>query len=280
MASAAPLHHVRGGAEARAAGPGRRTRGRGTTRRFGALPIVVAGVAVVLAFVVSTVVVPALRITRIFVHGDYPASRDDVVQAATGAGSLFWHTVDTDALADTFAAWPGVEGASVERVFPDALRITIDRRRPAFVVVANDSLRGVDADGMVFPLVEARDAIDLPILDIPDTIAATDGSAVPEAWVPGLRALATIDRHAPELTMLISEIVMVPRRIGAADVRVYFEGYPTPVLFNASLSQDALRYAVLLLDLLQRRGALAGIVEFDFRGGEIVYRVEEEPSGR
>jgi hypothetical protein len=102
------------------------------------------------------------------------------------------------------------------------------------------------------------------------------GTRLPEGLVEVLRQLYDLRLAAPTLFEQISEIRVSGAAGDAVELLVYPVGYGVPVRIEDKLDASLFRYIIMVLDMFEREGRLQNIRELDFRGGQIVFREEEE----
>ncbi|MEZ5815997.1 MAG: FtsQ-type POTRA domain-containing protein [Hyphomicrobiaceae bacterium] len=87
---------------------------------------------------------------------------DQDVFRALGAGHATLLTFDVDAARRRLEALPWIESASLQRIFPDKLRVEMRERRPAAVWHDGNRTALVDAEGRVLSYVASHVPPDLP----------------------------------------------------------------------------------------------------------------------
>ena len=105
------------------------------------------------------------------------------------------------------------------------------------------------------------------------------GLELPTILVGFLESLRDLKANAPELHSLFSEYRVVRRNDYVYEVVLYPMHYSVPVRIGARVDPGMLQYALMMLDMLEREGKLAGAVELDFRSGEGVLRMREDRRG-
>ena len=141
--------------------------------RFGALAALVIGATLVYGVVegghtsevVDGVAVPlGFGIDSIDVQGNAETSEIDVLQALWQTGSQSLFTLDPSAARQTIEAMPWVDRASVAKIFPDRVKITLSEHHPYAVWQRDDAFVVVDREGReIVPFAPGRFA-NLPIV--------------------------------------------------------------------------------------------------------------------
>ena len=122
---------------------------------------------------------------------------------------------DLKAATRRLVADPAIEDALLLRQPPGGLLIELRERRPLALAATSDGLRGLDRDGVLFPLPQA--SFDLPIVTGIEAAADTTGTHRFSDLVAFLDQLRT---DAPVFLEEVSEIHLV----SGAEARVYLVG--------------------------------------------------------
>jgi len=238
--------------------------------------VVGAGVPVLLA-VFAFLVVPQLRISRVHVHADFEIDRGELLQLAGLQES-------TARIAARLEEYPLIRSARVERVFPDAIRMTLTRRRPVALTVFNRNgrnvLAAIDENSVIYDAGMHLGESDLPIISGLEFQGNPVGSRLPEVLNGFLADLYHLRIEETRLFERISELHVVPRSSGGFDVLMFTADYRIPVRLAGEISPELFRWSLMVLDVLFQQGLSEQVTEIDFRSGEIVYRLKEDARGR
>jgi cell division protein FtsQ len=242
------------------------------------LVVVLAALAVV-ELVVQLVLMPRLVVRSVVVTSDLPLSEEDLLQIAGVGGNERYLSIDAAEIERRLEAYPMVKDASVEKAFPDTLRLTVTGRKPLAVSLGRSGDRTVpvvfDEDGVVFQIggsgSGARGVPDLPVISGLSFVPAL-GITLPPMLRPLLRDLAQLRAAAPELYGLISEIRV--SAVNSVDYELDFfpVGRRVRVRLANRIDETMLRYVFLVMDVLGKSKNVADAAEIDLRSGEVVYR--------
>src|SRR5512145_1006775 len=105
----------------------------------------------------------SFRVQHIVVEGVEYFNQESVRSLAKEALGKRIFDVDLDPIQAKAAALPFVGQARVARLFPSTLEIAIVERQP-IALLNKKELRPVDGTGFVLPRLEAKTALDLPVL--------------------------------------------------------------------------------------------------------------------
>jgi cell division protein FtsQ len=227
---------------------------------------------------------PLTTIRHVVVNSDVRLSEDQVLGLSGIQGTEHWYSVNTAAIRARLEGSPLVRTATVERVFPDTLRLTLQGRQPAALVLAQAGGRSlpviVDGDGVIFRVGSSSAEVDLPVVSGLAVGQATLGEQLPRAYAPLFSDLRALREKSPALFGLLSEVRVLPRA-GAApddgaasgiDMILYFTSSPVAVRVRGVIDESLVRYTLMVVDLLSRQGVIKDIQELDFRSGDVVYR--------
>lgn len=258
---------------------------RPSRRRWFVVLIAIVAVSVlVLSAAFALLVVPQLRITRVHVHADFEIDRNDLLELAGLQESVHYFAVNTTRIAARLEEYPLIRTARIEKVFPDAIRMTLARRRPVALTVFNrngrNSLAAIDENGVVYDAGVHLGDSDLPILSGLEFQGNPVGARLPENLKGFLEDLYHLRIEEPRLFERISELHLVPRSSGGFDILMFTADYRVPVRLAGEINPELFRWSLMVLDVLTQQGLSEQVAEIDFRSGEIVYRLKEDARGR
>jgi cell division protein FtsQ len=93
----------------------------------------------------------SLRLSSVTVRGTQYLTEDEVRTLTALPDSVLLSSIDLEELYSRVVRHPYVKGASVNREFPSSVRITIEERTPAAVLVSS-RMALVDTEGVVLPV--------------------------------------------------------------------------------------------------------------------------------
>ncbi len=252
--------------------------------RFLVILAVVLSVILAAYVMAVTVVLPWVRISRVVVQADFDIDRQALLDLAGLDGPRYYFGVRPDGVASRVEEHPLIRSASVERVFPNTVRLELLRRRAVATAVMSQGGRSVpvalDETGMIYDSGGHLADRDVPVLSGIGFEGDVVGSRLPSGLEPLMRSLHELRVSSPEIYGLISELHVENRGSDGFDVLMYTEGFRVPVRMNGTIDENTCTYALMVLDVLTQRGEAEDIAEVDFRSGEIVYRMKEDVSGR
>jgi len=235
--------------------------------------------AVALFFLARFAVLPLLTIRHVLLQGDSPLSREETLRIAGLRPEEYWHSVPCAAIQKRLEADPLVRRARVERIFPATVRMTVDRRLPVAVVLAESGGRSVpllvDGEGCLFKVGATDAEIDLTVVSGISAGELRLGAGLPRAYAALFAELAALRDSSPSLAALLSEVRVAQVGTAGLDLVLYLTPSPVPVRARGPIDRTLMTYTLMVLDLLSKQGVMNDIQELDFRGGQVVYRMKE-----
>ncbi len=223
----------------------RRTERRRATVKWGRYGLV-AGVAVLLVWLVLRSPVFSLDPNKVAVAGLTPevdATAVDAVLAPYDGSSLA--LLNVPHIADQLRDLVGVQDATVERVWPAGLRVTITPRHPVAAIASGGGFVLLDADAVKVGQVDAAPT-DLPVLDIP---LGTDNDRI-------LNAVLEVVRNLPQ------DVLDRVESLGAqTEDTVAFTLRDGPRVEWGSAQDSALKAQVLDVMLKSGPGSTADVID-------------------
>lgn len=247
-----------------------------------ALVILVIALCLILVgeLVFHFVIAPRMTVRTVTIKSDSSLSKEEILAIAGIEEGVYYYNLDTVQMVEDLEGVAQVREAVVEKVFPDALNITLYGRAPLamffFTTPEGASIPLViDDQGVVFEIGSGVSEWDLPVITGVKFQQLRVGMKLPERVRPILQDLRTLQNQEPDLFRLISELRLISKSTGVLEILLYPIQYPVRLRLSAGLDPAAMRNALIILDLLAGQEALRRVRELDMRSGEVVYRMEE-----
>lgn len=247
-----------------------------------ALVILVIALCLILVgeLVFHFVIAPRMTVRTITIKSDSSLSKEEILAIAGIEESVYYYNLDTVQMVEDLEGLAQVREAVVEKVFPDALNITLYGRAPLamffFTTPEGASIPLViDDQGVVFEIGSGVSEWDLPVITGVKFQQLRVGMKLPERVRPILQDLRTLQNQEPDLFRLISELRLISKSTGVLEILLYPIQYPVRLRLSAGLDPATMRNALIILDLLAGQEVLRRVRELDMRSGEVVYRMEE-----
>ncbi len=250
----------------------------GLGRRILAPLVIVLAALALVELVVQVVLMPHMVVRSILVSSDLRVPEQELLQIAGITGRERYLSLDTAEIERRLESCPLVREATVQKVFPDTLRLSVTGRKALALAMGRSGDRTVpvvfDEDGVVFQIGSSSPAGGIPDLPVISGLSFTPalGIGMPAMLGPLLRDLAALRQRSPELYGLISELKVTAINSVDYELEFYPLGQRIRVRLGNRIDETVLRYAFLVIDVLARTRSAADVAEIDLRNGEVVYR--------
>jgi len=226
-------------------------------------------------------IAPYLVVNKITIQAesDFPYTNEELLSIAGVHGDAYFFDVKPKLISARLERVPVIKSVEVSKQFPHCLDIAITERDPLAALTLLDA-EGmvpayVDAEGVIFRS-KGVDFMDLPIISGIDVPAYKDGMQLPQVLTGFLEDLQQLQQENPALYRLISEVKFVKKNTADYEVVLFPSQYQVKVRIGPALTEELMKYVVLVLDVVAGKGLESTIDEIDFRTDEVVYRVGEE----
>jgi len=267
------------GPAARSAVPGGESDRIGTRNPLKWILLVVV-LAVLGELLYHLVIAEYIVISEVMIDSDGIVSEAELMElAGISAGSSYF-SIDPGAVAARIEDHPALKSAAVRKLFPETLQVTVTARKPLVISFADVGDRqlpvAIDEEGVAFQSYRDIEEWSLPVISGIRFEDFSVGTRLPDRVVDVLRQIHSVRLDAPTLFDQLSEIHVSGATQNAVELVIYPLGYGVPVRIEDELDASLLRYIIMVLDMFEREDRLQNIRELDFRGGQIVFRAEEE----
>jgi cell division protein FtsQ len=227
------------------------------------------------------VITPCMPLKDVVIKGLDGMSRMTILEKAGIEPQTSFMSVNAREVEQALSSIPLVGSADVIKHFPDSVEIVIKTRTPIATAVADVNNRTVpvffDREGVLFSVGNdggvATNSAGFPVISGLVFEKAAPGLRMPELLLPLFKDLDRLHSNAPELLSAISEIHVGRKKYGTYELTLYPAYNPVKIRMDAHITEDSLRYLLLLLDALGEKGV--ALAELDFRSGTASYRVRE-----
>jgi cell division protein FtsQ len=222
------------------------------------------------------VVNPAMPLSVITINGVEAVDKRTILNEAgiTERSSYFsFNAEDAKAALEII---PQIESVDIEKIFPDAVKINLQKRKGAAVSLATVSGRPAiimyDKNGVVFEIGNADNnaiASGIPVLSGMVFENAQLGMRLPSFLLPLLNDIYELGENSPELLSVISEIHINKKAQASYDLTLWTVHSPVKIKLGDELKEKDLSYMLLLLDVLKEKGVDVDYI--DYRSGTASY---------
>ena len=241
------------------------------------------GIVLFAQFIWFFVITPFIPFSRLEIRSFDGFDGVDVLAAAGIMEGSSFISVNVRDAQQRLAAHPLVESARVIKRFPDRLSIFLEPRMAVAVSLADFDGRQlpvlIDRHGVIFQIggIQETGAV-LPVISGLTFQNPAPGMRLPAAFVPLLEDIYRILDTSPELLTAISEIRLNRKAHDDFDLIIFPVHSSIRVRLERQLSENTLRYVLLMLDVLE--SSFPRPQEIDFRMGIGSYSIKEVRSGQ
>ena len=236
---------------------------------------------IVLIFVelaVQLFIFPNLIIKHIDVVSELDLSREKLMFIAGIRDNEYYFAIDINLIKERLESYALVREAVVEKVFPDTLKIVLRERIPLALSIGESDGYTVpvvfDENGVVFQIGDSISDWNLPVIS-GLSFKPLVGMKFPERLNSFLNDVHALKTASPEIFRLISEIKVVSVNEINYELIVYPVNHNIGLNLGNVINSDLLKYAFMVLEVLEEDGISDNVDEIDFRTGEIVYKLKE-----
>ena len=187
-----------------------------------------------------------------------------------------WFGFSVESAASIISSASGIDSVSVRKVFPDKIYIEVFERQPVAMTFINQNGRSlavqIDKTGVLFPehSLDSIDVSTVPIISGLPVEHLTEGMRIPQKYRTLIEQISAIRQMGQKYFAAISEICVIPKEYGNYELMLIPEGSKIKVLTDRTLNEDALKYMMVVLDVVNSIDS--NVSEVDLRYGAVSYR--------
>ncbi|MBQ1710762.1 MAG: FtsQ-type POTRA domain-containing protein [Treponema sp.] len=226
--------------------------------------------------VVYKYVMPCFSSPKVTVSGQSAYSAEEIARMLLPMESSNWLDFDVNQAVAIISSEAGIEHVAVEKRFPDKILINLEERKPVAVtlVVENGktSAMQIDKNGVLFPgrMNAISDTNEVPIVSGLPVEYMSKGMRIPSKYRPLIDQITKISELPQKYFASISEICVLPKEYGNYELALIPSQSKVKVLTDRALNEDALKYMMIVLDVVNQIGT--DVSEVDLRYGSVSYR--------
>ena len=221
-------------------------------------------------------VMPCFSSPKVTVSGQAAYSAEEIARMLLPMESSNWLDFDVNQAVAIISSEAGIEHVAVEKRFPDKILINLEERKPVAVtlVVENGktSAMQIDKNGVLFPgrMNAISDTNEVPIVSGLPVEYMSKGMRIPSKYRPLIDQITKISDLPQKYFASISEICVLPKEYGNYELALIPSQSKVKVLTDRALNEDALKYMMIVLDVVNQIGT--DVSEVDLRYGSVSYR--------
>ena len=191
-----------------------------------------------------------------------------------------WFDFDVNEAAAILSSDSAIENVVVQKKFPDKILINVIERSPVAVTFVSEKGRtfpvNVDKNGILFPCNSKINNTEktIPIISGLPVEYMTYGRRVPSKYKTLIDQIAEINELPQNYFASISEICVKSKEYGNYELALIPSQSKVKVLTDRALNEDALKYMMIVLDVVNQLGN--DVYEVDLRYGAVAFRTKSE----
>lgn len=223
-----------------------------------------------------TLVIPCLAPAKVQFTGMKTLTSKELIEQLNTMGAKTWMQFDCVAASSLLSSIPVVEDAVVDKHFPDRVVIQITERIPVAKTIVTVDGRSmpvqIDKNGVLFPTTTGNSIADttIPLVSGIPVNRVQNGMRIHEKYRPLMEQIASIRSLSQNYFAAVSEIQVVTKEYGNYELVLYPINSRVKVLTDRSLNEDALKYMMVVLDVVN--SIEPDVSEIDLRYGSVSYR--------
>ena len=227
--------------------------------------------------VIYKYVMPVFSSPKVTVSGQNRYTAEEIAEKLLPMNSTNWANFNVSEAVAILSSEPGIDNVMVEKKFPDRIYINVVEREPvAITFIVDDGYTNpvqIDKNGVLFP-VKDHDGVDsnvIPIISGLPVEHMSGGMRIPSKYRPLIDQIYKIGSQKNNYFAGISEICVLPKDTGNYELALIPSQSKIKVLTDRSLNEDALKYMMVVLDVVNKIGA--DVSEIDLRYGSVSCKI-------
>ncbi|MBP5519528.1 MAG: FtsQ-type POTRA domain-containing protein [Treponema sp.] len=219
-------------------------------------------------------VMPSFSSPKVTVTGQQNYSAEEIARLLLPMNSSNWFDFDVEHAVSLLSSESGIEHVSVEKRFPDKIYVNVEEREPVAVTFVMENGHSspvqIDKNGVLFPgkRKPASDYV-LPIISGLPVEYMSKGMRIPSKYRPLIDQIYKISELPQHYFASVSEICVLPKDSGNYELALIPSQSKVKVLTDRALNEDALKYMMVVLDVVNQIGS--DVSEIDLRYGSVSY---------
>lgn len=231
--------------------------------------------ALLCELVIYKYVMPSFSSPKVTVTGQKEYTAEEIARLLLPMNSTSWFDFDVDQAVALLSSEAGIDHVVVEKRFPDKIFVNVSEREPVAVTFVMDkgSTKPVqiDKNGVLFPGKNnpAAEAV-LPIVSGLPVEYMSKGMRIPSKYRPLIDQISKISELPQHYFASLSEICVLPKDSGNYELALIPSQSKVKVLTDRALNEDALKYMLVVLDVVNQIGT-DEVAAVDLRYGSVSY---------
>ncbi len=232
--------------------------------------------ALLCELVIYKYVMPSFSSPKVTVTGQKDYTAEEIARMLLPMNSTSWFDFDVEQAVSILSSEAGIEHVSVEKKFPDKIYVNVTEREPVAVTFVMDGGHTapvqIDKNGVLFSgkknAVNEQESI-LPIVSGIPVEYMSKGMRIPAKYRPLIDQISKISEMPQHYFASVSEICVLPKDSGNYELALIPAQSKVKVLTDRALNEDALKYMLVVLDVVNQIGT--DVAAVDLRYGSVSY---------
>ncbi len=231
--------------------------------------------ALLCELVIYKYIMPSFSSPKVTVTGQKEYSAEEIARLLLPMNSTSWFDFDVEQAVALLSSEAGIDHVSVEKKFPDKIYVNVTEREPVAVTFVMDhgctAPVQIDKNGVLFPAKKASTEETLPIVSGLPVEYMSKGMRIPAKYRPLIDQISKISEMPQHYFASISEICVLPKDSGNYELALIPSQSKIKVLTDRALNEDALKYMLVVLDVVNQIGTDNEVSAVDLRYGSVSY---------
>ena len=231
--------------------------------------------ALLCELVIYKYIMPSFSSPKVTVTGQKEYSAEEIARLLLPMNSTSWFDFDVEQAVALLSSEAGIDHVSVEKKFPDKIYVNVTEREPVAVTFVMDhgctAPVQIDKNGVLFPAKKASVEETLPIVSGLPVEYMSKGMRIPAKYRPLIDQISKISEMPQRYFASISEICVLPKDSGNYELALIPSQSKIKVLTDRALNEDALKYMLVVLDVVNQIGTDNEVSAVDLRYGSVSY---------
>lgn len=229
--------------------------------------------------IVYKYLLPSFASPKVTVSGQKNYSAQEIASKLVPMNCTSWFDFDVEEAVSLISSESGIDSVTVEKKFPDKIYVNVVERQPVAVTFVVDNGYSypmqIDKNGVLFPL---RDNSILtsnttPIISGLPIEQMSGGMRIPTKYRTLIDQITEIGNHQKNYFASLAEICVIPKEFGNYELVLIPAQSKIRVLTDRSLNEDALKYMMIVLDVVNLLDT--EVSEVDLRYGSVSCKIKE-----
>lgn len=232
--------------------------------------------ALLCELVIYKYVMPVFSSPKVTVTGQKEYSAEEIARLLLPMNSTSWFDFDVEQAVSLLSSESGIDHVAVEKKFPDKIFVKVAEREPVAVTFVMENGHSspvqIDKNGVLFPGKKTPSNTPEEVLPIVSGLPVeymSKGMRIPAKYRPLIDEISKIRELPQHYFASVSEICVLPKDSGNYELALIPSQSKVKVLTDRALNEDALKYMLVVLDVVNQIGT--DVAAVDLRYGSVSY---------